>query len=248
MLCFSLMKRKNIFVVSSVYDALENPKHKYFRIFNRFLSSLTLASVVAVVLETVPSFSPYQYWLLSFEYIAVGIFSLEYLTRLVGAKSRTKYVFSFFGLADLLAIIPTFLGLGNLTFLKAARSVRTIRLLRLLRLAKVARFKDEKEGARSVLGINFEIYIVAFLMALLFLGSLFYLFENTTEVEGIHQGMYWSLQIILGGMPVAQPETFGGTFTFILARFTSMILLGIVIGLIGTILRRILIGADKDVN
>lgn len=235
-------------MVSSVNDALENPQHPYFKVFNRTLSSLTLLSVLAVVLETIPAFSAYQYWLLSFEYIAVGIFSLEYMTRFFGAKSRTKYAFSFFGLADLIAIIPTFLGLGNLTFLKAARSVRTIRLLRLLRLAKVARFKDEKEGARSVLGLNFEIYIVAFLMALLFLGSLFYLFEHTTQAHGIPEGMYWSLRIILGGMPVAQPETFGGTFTFILARFTSMILLGIVIGLIGTILRRVLIGADKDVN
>lgn len=237
-------------MVSAANDALDNPKNRYFKLFNRFLGTLTLVSVVAVVLETIPSFSPYTYWLLAVEYIAVGIFSLEYLVRLAGAKSKVKYVVSFFGLADLLAIAPTFLGLGNLTFLKAARSVRIIRLLRLLRLAKVARFKDEKEGARSVLGINFEIYIVAFLIALLFLGSSFYLFEHTTiaEVHSIPDGMYWALRIILGGMPVAQPETFGGTFTFILARFTSMILLGIVIGLIGTIVRRILIGADKDVN
>lgn len=243
-----LMKHQKIFVVSAANNALDNPQNRYFKIFNRFLSTLTLLSVLAVVLETVPSFSSYHYWLLAFEYIAVGIFSLEYLVRLAGAQSKLKYMGSFFGITDLLAIAPTFLGLGNLTFLKAARSVRTIRLLRLLRLTKVARFKDEKEGARSVLGLNFEIYIVAFLMALLFLGSLFYLFEYNTEIQSIPDGMYWALGIILGGMPVAHPETFGGTFTFILARFTSMILLGIVIGLIGTILRRVLIGADKDVN
>jgi len=233
----------------AVYNALEKPKHPWFRISNRALGILTLLSVAVVVLETVELFAPYLYWLTVVEMVAVSIFTLEYIVRFLETKPRRSYVFSFFGIVDLIAILPTFLGLGNFTFLKAARNVRIIRLLRTFRLAKVARFKDEKEGARSVLGLNLEIYSIAFFMALMFLGSLFYLFETTIpEAKDIPSGMYWALRVVLGGIPVPQPESLGGTITFILARFTAMVLLGIVIGVVGTILRRLLIGADKDVN
>jgi voltage-gated potassium channel len=242
-------KRQKLSLSKAIYNALEKPKHPLFQFSNRALGLLTLISVAAVILETVVIFEPYLVWLTLIEIVSVGIFTLEYIIRTLETKPRRKYLFSFFGIVDLLAILPSYLGLGNLTFLKAARSVRIIRLLRMLRLAKVARFKDENEGARSVLGINFEIYVTAFFMALLSLGSLLYIFEATQpEASDIPSGMYWALRVILGGLPVAQPETFGGTIVIILARFTSMILFGIVIGLVGVMLRRILIGADKDVN
>ncbi len=245
------MKKKKVKAPSLtqiLFNALEKPKHPWFRFTNRFMGLLTVVSVMVVVLETVEMYAPYVFWLTLIEMVAVTFFTVEYLVRFIETKPKHTYVFSFFGIVDLLAILPTFLGLGNFTFLKAARNVRIIRLLRTFRLAKVARFKDEKEASRSVLGLNFEIYSIAFFMALMFLGSLFYLFETTVPAgQDIPSGMYWALRVVLGGIPVPQPETLGGTITFILARFTAMILLGIVIGVVGTILRRILIGADKDV-
>ena len=247
-----IMKKKKAAPLSLtrvIFNAIEKPKHPWFRISNRFLGLLTLLSVAVVVLETVEFYAPYIFWLTLIEMVAVSIFTIEYLVRFLETKPRWSYVFSFFGIVDLLAILPTLAGLGNFTFLKAARNVRIIRLLRTFRLAKVARFKDEKEGARSVLGLNLEIYAIAFFMAIMLLGSLFYLFETTVPAAAdIPSGMYWALRVVLGGIPVPQPESLGGTITFILARFTAMVLLGIVIGVVGTILRRMLIGADKDVS
>lgn len=245
----SMKKRtkKKSSITAALYAALEHKRHPQFHLANRILGIVTLISVLAVVLETVAFFEPYQLWLTILEYAAVVIFTIEYIVRLVETKPRRSYVFGFFGIIDLVAIVPTILGLGNFTFLKAARSVRTIRLLRIARLAKVARFNDEKAGSKAVLGINFEIYFLALVMVLTLLGSMLYLFEsNQSAAADIPSGILWASKVILGGLSTPQPETFGGAFTLILTRFSAMILFGFIVGLVGAVLRRTLIGADKD--
>lgn len=226
---------------------LENHTDIHFRLANRFLGLVTLIAVLAVVLETVAFFSPYQFWINCVEWTAVGIFTFEYIVRLLETKPKSKYLLSFFGIVDIVAIVPTFLGLGNFTFLKAGRSVRTIRLLRIARLAKLTRFKDQSEGKMSVLGINFEIYLLALFMLITILGSLFYLFESNREVaESIPAGMLWVIKLIIGGIPAPQPETFGGIMTLIITKFSAVMIFGFMIGLFGTLIRVKLIGDKSD--
>jgi voltage-gated potassium channel len=220
-----------------LFAALENHHHPYFQFTNRFLGLVTLIAVLAVVLETVDFFTPYQFWIDIVEWTAVLIFTLEYIVRFLETKPRRKYIFSFFGIIDLLAIVPTYLGLGNFTFLKAARSVRTIRLLRIARLSKLARFKDQNKGKFAVLGINFEIYLLALFMLITILGGFFYLFESyREEAENIPLGMLWVIKIIIGGLPTPQPETFGGIVTLIITRFSAVMIFGFMIGLFGTLM------------
>ena len=238
----SVRNKKSTFRI----DVFENPDHSAFLLVNNILALTTLVSVGAVTLETVAIFQPYQIFFTIIEYIAVTIFTLEYLARIRIAKQPIKYIFSFFGLVDLIAIVPSLLGLSNLTFLKSARIVRIIRLLRVLRLAKFAQIKRRKNAAQSLYTINLEIYFLALTSAVLILGSLFYIFEQHSGAPDIPTGMYWTLRAILGGITYPQPETIGGTITLIMARFTSMILLGMMLGLVGTMLRKLLIGSEKD--
>lgn len=244
------MKKKNTQPSLSLrfYNALEHPRNKWFLLLNNSLAVITIVSVLAVILETVPRVSAWQNWLTIIEYCVVLIFLSEYVIRVKHSKSPSKYIFSFFGIIDLLAILPSLLGLANLTFLKAARSVRVIRMLRMLRLAKVARFEDKKKASRSVLGLNFEIYIIALTMAIIMLGSLFYIFETRADATSIPQGMYWAIRAVLGGVSYPQPETIGGTATLVLARLTAMIFLGMTMGAVGAIMRTKLIGSAKEVE
>jgi voltage-gated potassium channel len=244
------MKKKDISptIITKIYNALEHPRNKHFKLANNILGLVTIISILAVVLETVVSLQQYLTLFVVIEWAAVVFFSLEYFIRVYATKNKKEYIFSFFGIVDLLAILPSLIGLSNFTFLKAARTVRVIRLLRMIRLTKVARFSDEKEGMKSVLGINFEIYTIAFTLALLMLGASFYLFESRPDAVDIPSGMYWALRVILGGVSYPQPETLGGTITLIFSRFTAMIVLGMVIGLVGTILRLKLTGSEKDVK
>lgn len=227
-------------------DIFDSPTHPGFRFVNDVLAVTTLISVAVVALETVGSFSPYHQIFLAIEYGAVTIFTLEYIARIHFSKKPFRYIFSFFGLIDLVAILPSLLGLSNLTFLKATRIVRIIRLLRMIRLAKFAKIKKEKDAAQSLYVINLEIYIIALTGATLLLGSLFYIFEHQEASKDIPAGMYWALKIILGGISYPQPETLGGTITLIMTRFTSMILLGMMLSLVGTMIRKMLIGSEKD--
>jgi voltage-gated potassium channel len=227
-------------------EIFDNPAVPFFGLLNNFLAIITLLAVAVVALETVVSFAKYELLFITIEYFAVIVFSIEYAARIYLARKPLRYIFSFFGIIDLLAVVPSILGLSNLTFLKAARAVRVIRLLCMLRLAKFAKIKRRKNATQSLYKINLEIYIVSLFGAILLLGAAFYLFEHQGEAKDIPTGMYWALRVILGGISYAQPETIGGTVTIILARFTSMLLLGMLMSLVGTMLRKLLIGSEKD--
>jgi voltage-gated potassium channel len=235
--------KKHTTLLSS--DIFDSPKHPAFRFVNHFLAVTTLVSVAVVALETVASLAPYQPLFKGLEYIAVVIFTLEYIARIAWAKKPFTYIFSFFGIIDLVAIVPTYLGLSNLTFLKATRIVRIIRLLRMIRIAKFAEIENKEKAASSLYSLNLTIYFVAITAVTLILGACFYIFEEQTAAD-IPAGMYWALRVILGGISYPQPETIGGLITLIMARFTSMILLGMMLSLVGTMLRKALIGAEKD--
>lgn len=230
----------------TILEIFDNPASPHFTFVNNFLALVTIVAVAIVALETVNSFAPYQFIFTLIEYFIVIVFGTEYIARIYLTKNKLRYVFSFFGIIDLVAIIPSILGMSNLTFLKAARTVRIIRLLRMLRLAKFTKIKRKKNAAQSLYKINLEIYIVTLTGTVLLLGALFYLFEHTGAAKDIPSGMYWALRVILGGISYPQPETLGGTVTIILARFTSMLLLGMLMSLIGTMLRKLLIGSEKD--
>ena len=58
--------------------------------------------------------------------------------------------------------------------------------------------------------------------------------------------MYWSFKVILGGMSFEQPSSLSGTLILILARFVSLILLGLMLNLMGTVMRKVLIGTETD--
>jgi voltage-gated potassium channel len=243
------MKKKSKKVKKvEVIDVFDDPKHPFFRPANTILALMTLVSVAAIALETV-TFLHDKYHLIfkGIEWLAVILFSAEYITRLAVSPKPFKYAFSFLGIIDLVAILPSFLGLSNLTFLKSARTIRIIRLLRMVRLAKISRSRDKDKALRSVYKINLEIYFITLTLAVLILGCLFYIFEHgVKDAKDIPSGMYWALRAILGGVSYPQATTTGGTITLILARFSSMILLGMMMGLVGTMIRKILIGSEKD--
>ena len=241
------MKKKAKRAKLPAVDMFDDPKNKYFSFANTILAIMTLVSVAAIALETVESFQKYHLIFKSIEWLAVILFTVEYVTRLFTNKKPITYIFSFFGIIDLVAILPSILGMSNLTFLKSVRTVRIIRLLRMLRLAKFSRVRNKKGASQSVYKINLEIYFLTLTLAVLVLGSLFYTFEHGVEhARDIPSGMYWALKAILGGLPTPQPETIGGTVTLILTRFTSMILLGMMLSLIGTMIRKMLIGSETD--
>jgi voltage-gated potassium channel len=103
------------------------------RLFDEVLLILVFLSVIVVMLRSVPSVEEaYTAYLISVQWIITIIFTVEYILRIRISNEPKKYIFSFFGIIDFLAILPSFL-----SFMVAGHSLMMLRALRLLRLFRV---------------------------------------------------------------------------------------------------------------
>lgn len=228
--------------------ALLKPNNPLYFLVSDFLALCTVLSVVVIVLETVPTLSVYGQWFTIAEYTALLIFTTEYAARLYVTKPRREYVFSFFGIIDLLSILPSFIGVGNLTFLKSARAIRLIRLLRLIRLAKLSHtHRRDPEESLGIYALNVGIYVAMLLIALLFVGTLMYVAEEEVgTIVSIPAGMWWSLKVFMGSIPVDSPLTAFGSALYVFARFVGFLLLGVLLGVVGNVLQHLLFSKKKQ--
>jgi voltage-gated potassium channel len=226
---------------SFLQKALLKTDNKIYFVVSDVLALITIISVVSIVLETVPSLERFGHIFLIVEWISVFIFSCEYLARMYVTNPTQKYIFSFFGVVDIVSVLPSLLGLGNLTFLKSVRSLRIIRLLRMIRLAKLSHIKERDiEESLGVFALNVSMYVILLLVALLATGTVMYVVEGANSVfMSIPTAMWWSFKVFLGSIPVSTPITAAGAVMYVFARFIGLILLGVLIGVVGNIFRKL---------
>lgn len=190
------------------------------RAFDLTILTLIMISLFSFSLETMPNLSETtRLWLERFETLSVIAFSLEYLLRVYVASPKKSYVFSFFGLVDLAAILPFFIGLQF-----DLRSVRALRLLRLFRILKLARYSAADRRFHRALIIAKE-EIVLFLGAaliILYLAAVgIYQFENDAQPEAfgsVFHCLWWAVATLTTvGYGDVYPITVGGRiFTFVI--------------------------------
>ncbi len=241
------MKKKHTFQ-QTCRAAFNDINARFFAPVNDFFAVLTIVSILGIVLETVDALSRYQVFFTYVEYITVFFFSLEYFGRIIAAKRPWAYMCSFFGVIDLIAIVPTFLGIANFTFLKSVRLLRLLRFLRMVRLVKLLRVQKrhediEKQGHDHLFGLTMQIYIVTLFTMILISGTLIWFAEGERAVyANIPLAMIWSSKVLLGGVPQAMPETIFGECVTIVTRFMGLILFSLLISIVGGSVSRLLLG------
>jgi voltage-gated potassium channel len=237
-----------------INNILNDPRNQYFQGVNDILAITTIVSVLAIVLETLPQLKSHHTIFVAIEYAAVVIFGLEYLARIYSAPKRRAYIFSFFGLVDLLAIIPSFLHLANLTFLKSARVLRILRMLRMIRLAKLASLRNQHysdaEHHISIYHLNIQIYLAALAATLLLFGCATYIVEAGHEgFQSIPHGILWAAdQVVGGGVTPHFPQTVPGQIVTLLARFAGLVLLGVLLTVVNHMFKNLLFGDKKAIR
>jgi voltage-gated potassium channel len=156
-----------------------------------------VVSVGAVLMESVVSVrAQYGNQLRILEWVLTILFSVEYVLRLVCIGRPLRYAFSFYGIIDLLAIIPTYLSI----FIAGSQSlvvIRALRLLRIFRVLKLAHFGGEASMLRAAIYASTRKIIVflAFILTLmLIVGSMMYLVEGShSGFTSIPQSIYWAV-------------------------------------------------------
>ena len=211
--------------IDKIVETRESKSGLYF---DYFIQVLILLSIASFTVETIPDLEPQTvYFLERFELVCIVIFSLEYLIRLYIAKSKMRFVFSFYGIIDVLAILPFYLALGF-----DLRSARVLRFLRLFRIIKLIRYnKAIRRFQNAFIMIKQELIMFSVVSLILFYLSAvgIYYFENSVQPEAfssIFSSLWWSVVTLTTvGYGDIVPITIGGRiFTFIIL----MIGLGII--------------------
>ena len=168
------------------------------RRFDKFIVALITVSVLIVIVETIPEVNSKFYWILyALEWIIAIIFTLEYLMRLYVERNPARYVFSFFGIVDLLSFLPTYLSFFFMGF-QHMLIIRVLRLLRIFRIFKLGHFVQEGGVVVDALKASrIKIYVfLSFvtLMAVL-VGTLMYMVEHpyNEKLCNIPYGIYWAI-------------------------------------------------------
>ena len=215
---------------------------------NNFFALITLISVLFIALETVESLQPYMKLFRIVEWVTVVLFSFEYVCRIITEKKKFKYIFSFYGLVDLVAILPTYFGLANFSFLKIARVTRILRFLRMIRLVKMMRIQKggkNTDNTKGIQRISIQIYLLTLLLSVLIFGTLIYLIEGSNPVfANIPLGMLWALKLTLGGISQVSPDTVMGEIVSVGARFVGLLLFGLLIHIVGKFFEKMLLGSN----
>ncbi|WP_297336869.1 ion transporter [Algoriphagus sp.] len=167
------------------------------RTFDLVLLVLIFASVIVAILDSVSHLrADYGQLFYQLELLFTCLFTLEYILR-VWLTSRTmKYVTSFYGLVDLLAILPVYLSffVANVQLLTV---VRALRLLRVIRILKLGRYLAEADFIRRSLKASMakiQLFLFTVLTVVLIMGTMMYLIEGPESgFTSIPKGMYWAI-------------------------------------------------------
>ena len=167
------------------------------RFFDFAVISLILLSVVTVILESVRQVrEQYGEPLHALEWLFTVLFTVEYLLRLISVRRPLRYASSFFGVVDLLAIIPTYLSI----FVPGSHSllvIRILRLLRIFRLLKLSEYLSEADTLRRALRASrrkISVFLAAVLLLVVIICALRYVIEGEENgFTNIPVSVYWAI-------------------------------------------------------
>ena len=228
---------------------VEESDTKLGKLFDLVVQFLVVISLLSFSLETLPNLSKNQIFILKLiEIVIITIFSIEYLLRIFVTNKKFKYIFSFYGLIDLLTILPFYLSLTI-----DLRSLRALRLLRLFRILKLVRFNKAINRFQEALKIARE-EIIIFIFAtciVLYLSSVgIFFFENAIQPDkfsSVFHSLWWAIVTLTTvGYGDIYPLTLGGRiFTFFIL-ILGLGVVGIPAGLIASALTTVRRKEEND--
>ena len=176
-----------------IYEA-DTPAGKLFDVV---LLITIIASILLVMLESVKSIdNNYHNFLNISEWVITILFSLEYIARILTVKKPLNYVFSFYGIIDLLSTIPKYISLifGGIHALAALRALRLLRVFRILKLARYLGASNNLVNALKASRAKISVFLFAVVIVAIILGTIMYLIEGEENgFTNIPKSVYWCI-------------------------------------------------------
>jgi voltage-gated potassium channel len=175
---------------SWIHRIFHDPNYYYFILWHQVVNFFIYLSCLMIALESIEEWdSLYHREFMLIEWVSVIFFTFDYLGNVYTARDRLKYITSFWGMVDLLSILPSYLMIFNFTGVKATKILRILRVIRVLRVLKLARsamrdVNDSKAGTTNPIVANLRIYFIALFSIMMISSTLIYYVEGglyTTE-------------------------------------------------------------------
>ncbi len=207
------------------------------KLFDIALIWSIICSVTVVLLDSVTVIhANYGEWLYAAEWFFTILFTIEYIVRLIGVHRPLKYATSFFGLVDLLAILPTYLSLffpGGQYLL----TIRVLRLLRVFRIFKLATYIKEAQIIVTALQASsrkISVFLFAVITIVIIIGSLMYVVEGEENgFNNIPISIYWAIVTLTTvGYGDISPQTPLGKFLASIVMIVGFAIIAVPTGIV----------------
>ncbi|APY11931.1 ion transporter [Seonamhaeicola sp. S2-3] len=200
---------------SKLHEIIYEADTKEGKLFDVILLFVIIASIILVMLESVESFDDkYHVFLNISEWIITILFTIEYILRIVTVNKPFKYIFSFYGIIDLLSTIPKYISLliGGVHALAALRALRLLRVFRILKLARYLGASNKLVNAIKASRAKISVFLFAVLIVAIILGTIMYLVEGEENgFTNIPKSVYWCIVTLttVGFGDIAPQTAFG---------------------------------------
>ena len=227
----------------SLTELVQRHDTKAGRVFEWSIIILIVLSVLLLIVDSIPDLPKgIRLYLRSAEYIFLGIFALEYILRVLTAPRKSGYIFSFFGIVDLLALVPFILTMGTIDM----RILRVVRLLRIFRIMKLSRYDNAMVrfgDALMDMKEEFVIFLFASSLVLLISAAGIWHFEHEVQPDGfssIISCLWWAIiTLATVGYGDLYPITPGGKIFTSIIVMSGMGVLAVPAGLVTSALYKI---------
>ena len=221
-------------------------------IFNLILFITIIASIILVMLESVSSFdNKYHTFLNVSEWVITILFSIEYVLRIITVKKPKQYIFSFYGIVDLLSCLPSYIALA----FGGATPYAVIRLLRLLRMFRVLKMVAHVRGANTIMrGLaasraKITVFFFAVLILAMIAGTLMFIVEgrqDDSSFTNIPVSIYYSIVTITTlGFGDITPQTALGQFFTSIMVLAGYAILAVPTGIVASDMIRVAMRPDE---
>lgn len=165
--------------------------------FDILLLIAIVISIMAVVLESIDALNAkYGQLFRIAEWIITGVFTIEYIFRIIVVRRKQAYIWSFYGIIDLLSILPFYVSLiiGASPSLMVIRAIRLVRVFRILKLSRYTKAANTITMALRGSLAKISVFLFAVLMLVLIIGTLMYLIEGKEHgFTDIPTSIYWAI-------------------------------------------------------